>query len=377
MPVLASVVRNVNLRFAAADPGGANVIAAFLHGAPELAPLAEPVWTLPVSASRFAERGIAARCFSQDRCEPEAAKAWADQPRPSALVTGTSMGVQLEAILWRLAEADAVPTLAWLDQWTNLECRFQAGRPGWVAAIDTEQRGDLMALGFKADRVLIAGQPYLSFLGAPAESKFEDKPLPSTVRALLYVSEPYSRDYALGLQDSIGFDEFDVFDVIYETATQALEISRDLRIDLAIKLHPYEGADPYCRRLTELSRQPRLNLRLIGGDKSGQEAVGSSDIVVGVSSILLLEAMLLGKPTLSLRPGLIGPDPFAPSRYGNCLYANDNEGVAALLTSALLDPEVSARALKCQEKFLKRISFDGRAEVSRWLREHQNPVLLA
>ncbi|MDP6953934.1 MAG: hypothetical protein QGF53_14365, partial [Alphaproteobacteria bacterium] len=108
----------MSLRFAAADPGGANVIAAFLHGSPELATCVEPVWTVPVSASRFAERGIAAQCFPQDRCEYEAAVAWDERPRPRALVTGTSMVVQLEATLWRLAEADAVPSLAWLDQWT-------------------------------------------------------------------------------------------------------------------------------------------------------------------------------------------------------------------------------------------------------------------
>ncbi len=365
------MVKIVSLRFAAADPGGANVIAAFLHGEPELAALVEPVWTVPVSVSRFAEWGIATHCFPQERCESEAAEAWAERPRPLALVTGTSMVVEFEATLWRLAKADGVPSLAWLDQWTNLERRFKAGRPEWVAAIDAAQRNDLVALGFASNRVLVVGQPYLFRLCGPAQPRYDSKPSSTGALALLYVSEPYSRDYALGLQESVGFDEFDVFDVVHRAATRALKKSSELRIDVAIKLHPYEEAGPYRQRLAALAHDPRLNLRLIAGGESGRQAAAWSDIVVGVSSILLLEAMLLEKPTLSLRPGLIGADPFAPSRHGDCLYADDADGATALLTSALLEPEVSTRAIERQQKYLKRISFDGCAQVLRWLSEQQ------
>ena len=42
--------------------------------------------------------------------------------------------------------------------------------------------------------------------------------------------------------------------------------------------------------------------------KTGREAVFAADYVIGMSSILLYEAWLVGKPVLSLQPGLLKPE---------------------------------------------------------------------
>lgn len=357
------------LRLAAADPGGANVVAAFLHAAPDVEAAAEPVWTVPVSTSRFEALGLQTRSFDPESITAEVTGAWRASPRPWALVTGTSMGARLETKLWELSAADGVPALAWLDQWTNLGVRFQYGRPDWVGAIDEAQREELIAMGFPRDQVLVVGQPYLFPLSANRRMEIEVNHRPGDWFKLLYVSEPFSRDYRCGLQESIGFDEFDVFDVVYRGALHAIEHDPTLSVELAIKLHPYEQTESYERILRTLEPPPRLTLRVIGGDRSGQDAAAGADMVVGVSSVLLLEAMLFDRPVLSLRPGLLGEDPFAPSRRGACLHSDDFEDAYMLVTRALSDSALRKHAIGLQRIFLDQVPFDGADRVTAWLEE--------
>lgn len=357
------------LRLAAADPGGANVVAAFLHAAPDLEAAAEPVWTMPVSTSRFEALGVPSLSFDPDSISADVESAWRAAPRPWALVTGTSMGTRLETSVWALAAADGVPALAWLDQWTNLGVRFRYGRPEWVGAIDQAQRDELIALGFPSDRVLVVGQPYLFPLSANRQTETDADRRTGDPFKLLYVSEPFSRDYRCGYQDSIGFDELDVFSVVYQGALTAVENDPTHRVELTVKLHPYEQSKSYEQVLGALDPPSGLALRVVGGERSGRDAAAGANLVVGVSSVLLLEAMMLDRPVLSLKPGLKGEDPFAPSRRGLCLYSNDCEEGRRLVAKALSDQDLRRHAIELQQTFLGQVPFDGADRVRTWLDE--------
>ena len=82
--------------------------------------------------------------------------------------------------------------------------------------------------------------------------------------------------------------------------------------ELLIKLHPKDTPEEYERILSEY---PNLHSRIIRNELSPVECIQVSDEVYGMTSIMLIEAYILGKKTVSLQPGLMGEDSCVLSRY--------------------------------------------------------------
>ena len=62
--------------------------------------------------------------------------------------------------------------------------------------------------------------------------------------------------------------------------------------------------------------------------------------IVGMATMLLVEAALLGRPTLSLRLGLVGVDPFPANRSGLVRAVYRHSQIAPALAACLLSPPV-------------------------------------
>ncbi|MSO74213.1 MAG: hypothetical protein EXQ99_03545 [Alphaproteobacteria bacterium] len=290
--------------------------------------------------------------------------------RPRAVLTGTSLDGTMEAALWSLAARDGVPALAWIDQWMNLDLRFRRGRPAWVAALDIAQREALKACGFEDRRILLGGHPHLhAVLWHP--TKAGARPGPDGTQTVLFVSESYSEDKLVRLAERLnplGYDEYEVFDIVAR-AVEAVALARPtLRIDLVVKFHPLEGEPArFIDAIRSRAWPANVRARWLPGSASGRDAAANADLVIGMSSMLLLEALLLERPVLSLTPGLQGEDPFIASRLGAVLAAHErNEGIE-LVKRALTEPGFRAAALERQKRFVEAMPGDGSARVLAWL----------
>jgi hypothetical protein len=358
--------------FAAAEPGSANVLARFLSECGQgSGPCA--IWAHEAAAQPFAGAGHAPVILAGPTDEADLGRRWREH-QPGALITGTSLEGRLEPALWRLAARDGVRSLAWIDQWTNLARRFARGRPGWVAVIDERQREELTALGFSPSRMLIGGQPHLFALGTAVELPGAEAAGRGVLR-VLFASEPYAADIAAGRLDDPGFDELAVFDLVLAAAERARVLRPDQAIELVVKFHPLEGAAArFLARLRAVEPSAGLSLRWLGGERSGLDALGEADLVIGMSSTLLLEAMRRGKPVLSLQPGLRGEDPFAPSGRQAALYAHEAGEALELATRALSDPATRHAALERQRRFFDSLPRGGCAAVARWLEAGVSPA---
>ncbi|MEK7246397.1 MAG: hypothetical protein AAB223_10310, partial [Pseudomonadota bacterium] len=177
-----------------------------------------------------------------------------------------------------------------LDSWSNLEFRFtpaegSAEQPDALGVIDDDTRAQIAAKGWCRARIFVVGQPHLAARTERLRRRRRRRPSGSAKR-IVFFSEPIIVDYG---PTARGFTQFEVATL----AAQALAGSPGIVMD--VKPHPRE-ADADWRDW--LARTP--NARLAAEDT--ETLLAAADGVLGITTIVLIEATLAGIPALSLQP---------------------------------------------------------------------------
>lgn len=267
--------------FAAHDPGGAHLLSA-------VAPLIRARGHEIV----FAAAGPTARLWTEAGFAPQsvAAAAEIDADGIDAVATGTGFG-DFERGVWLWARERGWPTLAAIDAWTSLARRFQtdAGpvEPDAVAVLDTPATRELEALNWWRARLITVGQPHLEAQTAALAARRAELPGHDGPPRIVFFSEPVREDYGT----TRGFDQFEVF------AGLMVRLPSAWRIDLTVKPHPRED---WARWQKILPRGVEL------AEAATPELLIGADGAVGMTTMVLIEAHLLGLPVLSLQPARTG-----------------------------------------------------------------------
>jgi hypothetical protein len=222
-----------------------------------------------------------------------------------------------EKFLWRHAHQQGIPSLAFLDQWQNYGARFSgsneteylAFQPDYINCINRLGFEEMKAIGFASDRLLMLGHPYLDDLAAEsaamdAEAIRARMGIGSGSEVALFISEPINEYCGLAR----GYDQYAVLADFLSYYDQ-----QPMPQTILLKLHPKDNSVRY-RDL--IGRFRRVDTHLLDQAFTPLECILVADRVFGMSSIMLLEAFILGKPVVSLQPGLCIDDPCVLSKYG-------------------------------------------------------------
>ena len=294
-----------HLLFAAHDSGGANMLLPVMPLARErghrtsalAAGPAAAVWRdageevadvggglpSPKRSSGFAQAGEAAMRDTLDRLAP------------GLVVTGTGYA-DFERILWRLARERGTRSLGAIDTWTNLRRRFLCldgteVQPDAIGVVDEPMRDRILGEGWCRVPLHVTGQPHLEAVvrrlgGRRAQRKPTDTPL------LVFFSESLRRDYG---GEGPGFDQFSVADALVPALAGLGPLT------LVIQPHPRDD-----RREWEgwvRGRRPPEGVALKLGAEDTESLLIACDGAIGMTTMVLVEAALLGVPVLSLQPG--------------------------------------------------------------------------
>lgn len=355
------------IRIAARDPGAALVLAPVAQRASESHEL--DVWGCPKAAEVFRREGLDVRRLDDPPAYAQLERLWEESPA-SLLLTGTSHYAPLEPYLWEIARKRGVPSLALLDGWSNLERRFEGGRPDHVAALDAGQVAELEALGFDPERILVAGHAWLRHIGQRRASGLAEERCAerSADLQVLFASEPIAADVRGGFNADFGFDEWDAFHYLWRACERVAGPER--RIEIALKFHPYEDPEGsrarFSRRLAGL-RSAHLTATLLPPTAEAHPWVLWSDLVCGIGSILLLEAIALGRPVVSIQPGCLREDTFVASRRGYAIRLLRDEQMTQLV-ELLASPERRAEELRRNRSFLETVPRDPEERILAWIR---------
>ncbi|MSQ13341.1 MAG: hypothetical protein EXR47_04260 [Dehalococcoidia bacterium] len=344
------------LLVAAQDPGGANAIAPVARrlleeGRVELrvagvrwAAAAFRSWELPPLTLPADLEHLPATWEAMDA----AAQLLLDAFPADGLLLGTSWGPSIEKALTRWGFSQGVPAVAVLDAWANYAERFRGPGPEQrmeflpdrIAIMDDWARREMLALGFPKERLVVTGQPALDLLAGSAGSDEETRRRAEARRQLgvaagakvvaffsqpisaLYGSDPSSPAY-------LGYDEQTVLRDLAQVIG-ALPQEHSAPFVLLVKPHPKEAAGEMQRYLASTK-----GASITDPQTSPQALLHAADVVVGMSSILLVESYLMGKPTISYQPGLRLEDPLVLTRAGVLPRADTVDGLRAQLKNAL------------------------------------------
>lgn len=347
----------------ARDPGGANTII------PLVEPLRERDYQVHLygkdaALNRYRRLGLKGQDIAEILPEINTSS-WEDflyRQCPDFIITGTSGDDFSERYLWEAARSVGIKSFAILDQWINYGIRFSnltlkeqeqyrqnklhAYLPDYILVMDEIARQEMISEGIDAQRVKISGQPYFDLI-VSARNSFSVEQILKLKRELCveldeliitFISEPISLDYA-GSNGKLywGFDEKSICYMLLHTLDKVLEQSSQ-RVKLIIKQHPREDQNNYSFLDNRVNNE-HICIKVIK-DMDSWSLLRASDLVCGMSSMLLLEAIILGCPVLSIQIGLNRASPLILAQRGILSPILKQEELEDTLWSILVDKDI-------------------------------------
>ena len=301
----------------------------------------------------WAKRGLAFEQLNESTSTADAERILT-KSQAQLLVTGTSYnGIDLEKKFITAARNLGVPSLAVLDFWSNYAPRFSDGEgnlahlPDRIAVMDAMARDEMVAAGFDATQLVITGQPALDDLITYKESHTNRRAalrqalgVLETDRLVLFASQPLASVFGDRPEQPLylGYTETIVLDALVN-ALESIAKRHAERITLLIRPHPRENSQTFKDRSSG-------SIRIINNqDGDSREMVLASDLVTGMTTMLLVEACFLGIPVVSLQPGLRTTDPLPTNRTGLSLRVDSINEFAPVIEGLLFDEKVRQKTI--------------------------------
>lgn len=315
----------------ARDPGGANTLVPLYEKLRQQYELM--VYGKDVAVGWFKKEGIFCKDI-RDECKKidlDSIQLFLKSKNPYFIITGTSLDDYTERYLWKSAEALGLKSFAILDQWTNVGIRFskygykdcekyERARehpymPHRILVMDRLAKEILQEEGIAEDRIWITGQPHFERIYKQYESG--RKILDESEYNVLFVSEPITQDYEGGCDtcSHCGYNEKSIFSSLHECLNEIAE-SYHRRIRIIVKPHPREKEENWTN-IINAARGGNI-IAQCDTDSDKYDLLQSADLVCGMSSMLLLEAVICKKNILSIVVGLKGESPFILDRIHVC-----------------------------------------------------------
>ena len=249
------------------------------------------------------------------------------------MITGTSVDDYTERFLWKACEILGIPSIAVIDQWTNLGIRFSRFDylhendytresshdylPTRICVMDDLAKDIITGEGVPVDLVMVTGQPHFDMV----RKRFEEASTKDeTATVITFVSEPIFRDYDdYGSVDYWGFNEFSTFDELIGVIREKSDLI-DEDIKVIVRPHPRDDLKMWEDRLASIQY---MNI-CIDSDSTTYELLKKSSLICGMSSMMLLEAVICGVPIMSIMIGLKRDNPFVLNNIGVCPTITDS-----------------------------------------------------
>lgn len=258
--------------------------------------------------------------------------------RPNAVICGTTRYESPDREAIAIAKRDRIKSVAVVDEWYNYKLRFAGpnGRlvlPDAIALPDRLACDEAIAEGIPGELCHATGSPSLACLAEIGRKWIKvppalPDPLKTTQQATIitFLSETHSMDYGENPAESgplgrfIGYTEHSVCQEILEALSRIPG-----KFVFVYRPHPSEVRAPNLQKLpdnVEFLLAPGVPLHSL---------CFHSDFVVGMRSMAILEAALIGCHAASFQPGLTPPQLCSAVRLGMVPLLNDELSLAAWL----------------------------------------------
>lgn len=291
--------------FFSRDPGAALVVKKFF----ELTHGEKVFWAKDYSRSVLEKANISFEDFnsildgSTEISDLETVTRWIEEIKPDVVFTGTTnVDDFTDRLIWKACQNLGIKTVAILDQPMAIAERFHdlAGKlypPSYVICPTQAVAEQITGQSIALKDAVVMPNPYLSSLALDVESFIKRRNECRDKLAAhfdckfetlsVFVSEPerffqhMDPTYAERVQDEIE---------TFALAKKGLISSRYGQSLLVVKLHPKENIDSYND----------VHPHVIKDEFSNYELMAAADIVIGIKSTFLVEAVIFGRYVVSI-----------------------------------------------------------------------------
>lgn len=339
----------------AGDAGGATALLPVLRALATMPDVELKLTPYRQAVGIWSKLGLAIEPLPDDAAGDDAST-WEHLAPAHLVVTGTSVnGVNQERAAVRWAARSGVPSLSVLDFWSNYAARFRDTAdaplelPTTIAVMDERARDDMLAEGFPADRLVVTGQPAFDGI-AEFRAHWTDSMRCETRRELreelanadgsivLFASQPLAEMSALTQASGTPINERDVLDALV-ASLDAIATDDDNMV-LVVRPHPREEID-----VSEIPNAGRARVVVSRAGRPWAAAL-AADVVVGMTSVFLLEAALLGCNVVSIQPDQQHADPLPALPDARLTRVYDLGVLTQTLRQALGRDRTSAAAVR-------------------------------
>jgi hypothetical protein len=322
------------------DPGGANVII------PLVEPLRRKGYIVKIfgkdhALKKYAEAGIESLHIIKHvhNTKLKDIELFLTQEKPDCIITGTSGDDFTERFIWKSAEKLGILSFAILDQWINYGIRFSkyvpseknkyeedkthGYLPSKILVMDEYAKQEAIKDGLQPAIIEVVGNPHFETLLHNKDTITKEKiteirnylKVGSSVFLITFASEPVSDDYDKDNAVKLfwGFTEKTIFNELME-ALKLVSLTTDREICLVLKLHPRENSNSFSALINTYNAYPvKIG---IARNVDAHALIAASDLICGMSSMFLIESVILDKPVISILIGLNRENPFIFDRRG-------------------------------------------------------------
>ena len=259
--------------------------------------------------------------------------------------------------IWQWAKMLSIPSIAYVDCWWGYENRFRLpGEDGFqlipdtIATIDDLARNDLIAAGFNPGKIVTLGSPWFDELNQLGKTLTDTTALrcelgiPSDRFVLLFVSQPLEKTF--GSEQLYGFTERTTLCALLNSLNRLDEAVRST-LTLIILLHPEEDDTIPASVVSTFGKGIHTFIR----KNDPHKMVLASDLVTGMFSILLAEAVILKRPVISIQLNLKREEILITNRISATLSVNSEVDLSHQITEAIHSAEYRDARLRQQDSF--------------------------
>lgn len=312
------------------DPGGANTLIPLVNPLRKRGYLVK-LFGKAVALERYKKFGLKGNNLDRyiKTTSIDNLKKFLEKEKLDCVITGTSHLDFTEKYLWKASEMLKIPSFAIIDNWMNYAIRFSRynGRemekfhknksliyyPSKIFIMDAFSKKQAIKEGMDSSKIVVTGQPYFELIKNIKRKSQKSK----NNFTITYASQPLStldkqnRNYIYAK----GYNEKTILVNIVSALREILSTYRmDKMTALVVKLHPREDPKSYERFV----KRNKINgLRIIFDRKSNSiDSILKSDLVLGMTSMFLIEAVILKIPVICIQIGLKGKSDFILAQKG-------------------------------------------------------------
>lgn len=261
-----------------------------------------------------------------------------DTIKPSVIVTGSSINSNIERYAFAYGKKAKIKTIAYVDSWVGEAVRFRSqiieAYPDVIMVCDDIAKSLYENLSGDKISIKVVGNPHFDQL-------LEKRKVLRRVQNnnILFISENISHYYP----DS-PINEFSIIENIVKNHTEKKHIN------LVIRPHPLESRDEWFNYCESNSEKLNEFVKLSVDDKFNIiDSFEQTQIVIGISSMALIEASLLGLNTFSYQIGVDRSRKFLyiPFQYFGIIEIKSTAEIDRMITGFYATNDMSI----CQYQF--------------------------